>query len=110
MKSHVFPFSKRKGTPAATMDGQVQSREIRDRAARADTLNAELAQSFAKSRVGTTAGALIEGRRIEGRLTGLTGRYLRVELDGDDHLMNQIVPVRIAGLTNGRVNAEVIEQ
>lgn len=110
MKSHVFPFSKRDGTPAATMDGQVQSAEIRDRAARAETLNAELARSFAESRVGTSAGALIEGRRIEGRLTGVTGRYLRVELDGEDSLMNQIVPVRIRGITSGGVSAEVVTE
>jgi len=110
MKTHVFPYSKRSGTPAATMDGQVHSREIRERAARADTLGDELARSFAAGRVGTIAGALIESRRIEGRLTGFTGRYLRVELDGDEQLMNCIVTVRITGLTSGGVSAEVIDE
>ena len=31
MKTHIFPFSRREGTPAATMDGQVHSKDIRDR-------------------------------------------------------------------------------
>ncbi len=110
MKTHVFPYSKRAGTPAATMPGQVRSREIRERAARAEALGNELARSYAESRIGTRAAALIESRRVEGRLTGFTGRYLRVEIDGDDHHMNCIVPVRITGLTSGGVSAEVMDE
>ncbi len=107
MKTHVFPFSRREGTPAATMDGQVHGKDIRERVTRANALGASLAHDYALSRVGTRAGALIESRRIEGRLTGFTGRYLRVVLDGEDHYMSRVVPVRITGLSSAGVTAEV---
>jgi len=107
MKTHVFPFSRREGTPAATMVHQAHSRDIRRRVARANELSVSLARDYARSRVGTRAGALIESRRIEGRLTGFTGRYLRVVLEGEDHYINRVVPVRITGLSGKGVTAEV---
>ncbi len=108
LKTHVFPFSRREGTPAATMDGQVESREIRRRVARSKEVGGELARAFAAGRVGTRATALIETRRAEGRLTGFTGRYLRVFTDGPDTLMNRLLPVRITGLVAGGVSAEIL--
>ncbi|MHC4473011.1 MAG: tRNA (N(6)-L-threonylcarbamoyladenosine(37)-C(2))-methylthiotransferase MtaB, partial [Planctomycetota bacterium] len=108
MKTHVFPFSPRRGTPAAEMRDRVMSREIRLRVAAADKEGRRLAREFARSRIGRRAEVLVESRRERGLLTGFSGRYVRVFLEGPDDLVGRVVPMRITALTTGGVLGEVI--
>jgi len=55
MKVHVFPFSRRDGTPAATMPDQVPPEVIRERVHILSHLERELAEQFYLSRVSGTA-------------------------------------------------------
>ena len=55
MKVHVFPFSRRDGTPAATMPDQVPPEVIRERVHILSHLERELAEQFYLSRVNGTA-------------------------------------------------------
>ncbi|MCB1282592.1 MAG: hypothetical protein KDB18_13805, partial [Salinibacterium sp.] len=92
-----FPYSTRRGTPAATMPDHVPSNEIHRRKQVMADLDDLMARRFKESFLGETVPILFEERRAPGgdRLTGLSDRFLRVEASGPDALMNQIVPVTL---------------
>jgi threonylcarbamoyladenosine tRNA methylthiotransferase MtaB len=107
MKTHVFPYSPRRGTPAAERKDPVPSAEIRRRVAVCDEEGQRLAGEYAASRIGTEAVVLVETRRLGGMLTGFTGRYLRAFFEGGDESMGEMVKVRVTGIRPGGVTAEV---
>nr|WP_152825163.1 tRNA (N(6)-L-threonylcarbamoyladenosine(37)-C(2))-methylthiotransferase MtaB [Fertoeibacter niger] len=93
---HVFPFSPRKGTPAARMP-QVQGPLIRDRAARLRAAgDAALARHLA-AQVGVTHRVLLEGPRM-----GRTEQFTEVDF-ATDQPEGQIVTARVVGVAAGRL-------
>jgi len=74
---HVFPFSKRRGTPAATMDGQVEGHVIKERCRVLRELGARKKREFYGRFVGRTVPVLVERR---GR--GTAANYMPVVLEG----------------------------
>jgi threonylcarbamoyladenosine tRNA methylthiotransferase MtaB len=93
---HVFPFSPRKGTPAARMP-QVKGPLIRERAARLRAAgDAALARHLA-AQVGMTHRVLLEGPRM-----GRTEQFTEVDF-ASDQPEGQIVSARIAGMAAGRL-------
>ncbi len=96
-RMHIFPYSGRPGTAAATMSGKCPASVIHTRKKALEELACELALAYKKPFVGETVGVLVETSRDRfGRLCGFTGRYLRVVFDGPDELRGRILPVRIA--------------
>lgn len=81
-KMHVFPYSKRKGTPAASYMNQVDEQQKKERAHRMQLLADEKAQNFHKAFVGKTVEVLFETKHNE-VADGLTGNYIRVYVDAD---------------------------
>ena len=61
MRLHVFPYSRREGTPAAKRTDQISPEIKHDRASRLRTLGIELAKKDRKARKGTTELCLVEG-------------------------------------------------
>ena len=61
-KIHVFPYSKREGTPAATRSDQVPPEIMRQRAAQLRELSDELRDSDFASRMGTEELVIVESR------------------------------------------------
>ncbi len=57
---HVFPFSKRPGTPAARMTNQIAPEVIKDRAARLRVVGQEVLGQFLTEKIGTTINVLAE--------------------------------------------------
>ena len=76
-KIHVFPFSARKGTPAATMPGKVDSALIKNRAQRLQNLDNQLQENFRKRFIGHRVGVLVESLRPP---RGRCERYFMVDL------------------------------
>ncbi len=94
---HVFRYSPRKGTPAATYPNQVPSHISSTRSREMISLGDELSTSFRKRMHGKSKNVLIEGSR-EGKdnlLAGFTDNYLRVLVDVPDSAINQILPVKL---------------
>ena len=79
---HVFPYSERPGTPAASMPGSVPVRVRRERARRLAALAREKRAAFAAAAVGRTAEVLVERVSADGTASGWTGEYLRAEIPG----------------------------
>lgn len=79
-RMHVFPYSRRKGTPAASMPDQVAPEVKKDRVHRMQQLADQKAAEFHAAFLGRTVGVLFETAH-EGVWDGLTGNYIRVYTD-----------------------------
>ena len=96
MKVHVFPFSPRKGTPAAEFPDQVHPEVRKERVRILGELERDLAEDFYKSLVGTDVEVLVERESAErpGWLRGTDRRYAPVELPGTPDEISQFVTAR----------------
>ena len=104
---HIFPYSRRPGTPAASMPGQHDNatKEARSRAAIA--VAKEMSESYLRALIGTEQEVLFE--EAEGGLwTGHAMNYVKVWAEGED-LHNQVKKVKIAELHKEGVMGAVIE-
>ena len=102
---HVFPYSRRAGTPAASMPGQLSRAEKADRSARAVAAAAELHREFLTAMCGTEQDVLFE--QIEdGWFTGHAPNGMKVYARGED-LHNTVRRVRIEGLQEEGLRGEI---
>jgi threonylcarbamoyladenosine tRNA methylthiotransferase MtaB len=93
---HVFPYSDRRGTEAATMDSPVDDCVVRRRSRRLRELGRRKNRAFREALVGTAHEVLVlETRDATGRLVGLTGNYVEVAFAGPDALKRSLQRVRI---------------
>jgi len=85
-KIHIFPFSPRKGTPAAEMADRVPAEVKNERCDRLAQLEAELRTTYFQSLVGRRLTVLIEGQGeiAPGRYAGTSCRYAPVEIAGEN--------------------------
>ena len=72
---HAFPYSKREGTPAATMEDQVPEAVKKTRVALLKSLGQKGLQKFAEQMIGKPAEILIE-REEDGYYLGFTNEYI----------------------------------
>ena len=101
---HIFPYSIRPGTPAASM-AQVPKAVKEDRAARAAAAAEEMRRDYLLGCVGRTFDVLYE-QRLDGRYQGHAPNYTAVAAPGDG-LRNRVVPTRITGVENGLLLGEL---
>ena len=87
---HIFPYSRRPGTRAAVMPGQVQDSIKTERVKRLEALCEELHSEFTRSCKGMTGYVLWEGAEKGGKMAGYTGNYLRVERPFDPEKIGTI--------------------
>ena len=103
---HVFPYSRREGTPAARMPDQHNNATKEDRASRAAQVAAELETAYDEAMIGQTYPVLFE--QIEhGHFTGHAPNYVKVYAKGEG-LHNVIKHVRITGLFRDGVVGEIL--
>ena len=107
---HIFPYSRRSGTPAAKMPGQLTQAEKEQRAARASQVEAELRRNYNQAMVGTIQQVLFEQTNSEGLWTGHAPNYVFVEAPfHGGSLQNQVLPVRITEVTESGVRGVLLE-
>ena len=92
---HVFPYSRRPGTRAATMPDQVQDSLKTARVARLEELSAALHEAFVAANRGLPERVLWESTVRDGRMSGYTGNYIRVEKPYDPALVNTVEDIII---------------
>ena len=103
---HVFPYSRRKGTPAASMPDQIEKSEKERRAALAGETAAALHKAYLLRQLGTEPEVLFE-QPEKGYFTGHTMNYVKVYVRGEN-LRNALRRVRITELLEDGVLAELI--
>ena len=102
---HVFPFSKRKGTPAAAFPGQVPPQVIRARCHALRELGEKKRDSFSRSFLGQRLKVLVEGKRDResGLLKGFSENYISILLTGGEELINREVEAEVTEVRDGKV-------
>jgi threonylcarbamoyladenosine tRNA methylthiotransferase MtaB len=95
---HVFPYSKRPGTPAALMAEQVAPEVIKERAAQLRALGSIKLEAFTRSFIGRELEVVVEGGGKGGILRGISGNYLSIRFNGDPALVGKAVTVRLVGV------------
>lgn len=108
-KMHIFPYSKRKGTPAESMPDQVDEAVKSERAARLAAVDEELHQEMLQSMLGKTEEVLFEQPVDVGYMEGLCGPYLRVVVPASPELAGEICQVKITGVQDDWLRGEILE-
>ncbi|RMF06038.1 MAG: tRNA (N(6)-L-threonylcarbamoyladenosine(37)-C(2))-methylthiotransferase MtaB [Chloroflexi bacterium] len=99
-KLHIFRYSRREGTAAARMRGQIPSKVMQARSRQMHSLNARLEETFRQKFVGRTMPVLWESHEPYGfgeQWSGLTGNYLRVitQTSPNAQLRNRVLPAQL---------------
>ena len=92
---HIFPYSRRAGTPAASRKDQVQDSVKTLRVQRLEALCQELHEEFVSAHKGLTGKVLFESTDRNGMIEGYTENYIRVTAPYDSAAINNIVEIEI---------------
>ncbi len=104
-KVHVFPYSRRKGTKADEMEGQIPDATKKNRAQRLIRLSHELEQAYQEKWIGKVLDVLIEttdGKTSEGH----TSNYLKVKVKGK-YPSEEVLPVMVTSCDGNICYGEV---
>ena len=92
---HVFPYSRRPGTPAAKMPGQVTERVKHERVLALEGLCASLHEDFVRQNRGIRERVLFESKEKDGNMSGYTGNYIRIVRPYDEALVGRLTDIII---------------
>lgn len=92
---HIFPYSRRAGTPAAERKDQVQDCVKTKRVHMLEDLCATLHQEFLDANKGVCEKVLFESTDRKGMMEGYTGNYIRVSRPYDAGLIGKIVDITV---------------
>ncbi len=93
-KMHVFPYSQRKGTKAATMENQVETAKKEERSRKLIELSNQNEQEFLNKYIGTNVEVLFEQEDKE-YIKGHTKNYLEVAVNKGEAQENDLKYVKI---------------
>ncbi len=102
---HVFPFSKRPGTAAASMPGHLSGTVKKQRAEQLRCLGEEKLAAFAGRFIGRELEVVVEGGRQDGQLKGMTRSYLEAKFAGPATLVGKVVTVGAVAADGGKIHA-----
>ena len=105
---HVFPFSKRPGTPAATLPEQVPGHISRKRAERLRLLAEDKYRCFAEGFIGQDLEVIVESGTKAGLSKGLTSNYLEVWFRKESSSAGQCARVMPLGWEAGVLHGEIL--
>ena len=112
LDAHVFAYSKRTGTPAATYDGQVPESVKRERSERLISIKNEVRDAVLERIVtlGTPLDVIVEAKNSDGTYTAHSDSYVEVILKprGCENLQGERVMVAPVSHKNGIVYGEIL--
>ena len=97
---HVFKYSPRKGTPAATMENQVDPSTKHDRSEKLLQLNEENFNKFGQKMLDKEFNVLFEQKVGDNKYEGITENYVKVIVESDNDISEQILKVKIKDVKN----------
>jgi len=108
---HVFTYSERDNTPAATMDGAVPNNVRAKRSKMLRGLSVKKRRAFYESQIGTTRTVLFECENREGYIHGFTENYVKVKMHWNPELVNTLQEVKLLSIDeDGLVKAEFTQK
>jgi threonylcarbamoyladenosine tRNA methylthiotransferase MtaB len=110
-KIHIFPYSTRRGTDAATYTDQVPAAIRQQRVEQLEALGLELRDQYYRQLIGRKLQLLAENPpapEITDRMLGTACRYAVVEFPGTTKLRKQFVDVQVTELRDGQLQGIVV--
>lgn len=104
---HIFKYSKRRGTKAAEMEGQIDDTVKHERSKRLIESGKKLRDSYTDKFIGGVKEVLFEQEELVGGVkyfTGFTKEYVKVAVLSEEDLTNHIINVNV----KGRLNDEIL--
>jgi threonylcarbamoyladenosine tRNA methylthiotransferase MtaB len=92
---HVFTYSERDNTPAATMDGVVPNKVRNKRSKMLRGLSVKKRRAFYESQIDNELTVLFEGENKEGYINGFTENYVKVKAPWNPELVNSLHKVKL---------------
>jgi len=105
---HVFKYSPRRGTPAASFPGQVPVKEKEKRSRRLIAVGRELAADYHRKFIGKKVDVLFEEAAGD-KITGFTEHYVRVSAPGSPELLGKIAPVAVTAVSAEGLEGTIVE-
>ena len=99
---HVFSYSERPGTQALKIEHSVTPEEKHKRSQRLLALSDEKTVAFYERHIGQNVLALMEKAKAGVPMHGFTDNYIRVEIESDDSLDNQLVSLKLIGFNEDK--------
>ena len=107
---HVFTYSERENTVAATMDGVVPKKVRSKRSKMLRGLSVKKRRAFYESQIGTKRTVLFESENKEGYIHGFTENYVKVKAPWNPELVNTLHEVELTKIdTDGLVRFEFVK-
>src|SRR5690606_19208601 len=104
---HVFTYSARENTVAATMDGSVPGSQRADRSKMLHSLSDKKRRKFYQDNLSTESVVLFENDVEGGMMHGFTQNYIRVSTKYDPVLINELKTLKLVSINEkGLVEAE----
>lgn len=107
--AHIFPYSKRAGTPAATMSGQIAPEEKARRARLLEERQEKIVGAVNAARVGQTVSVLFETAE-DGVWSGHAEDFTPVYVKAGGDLRGVIADVKVTGFDGEKLNAELLKR
>ena len=104
---HIFPYSRRPGTPAAEMPGQLPNAVKEERSRRAIAVAQDMSETYRRGLIGTAQAVLVEGMEGE-HSVGHAMNYVKIYIPGA-YPRNEIQTVAVKSLYGDGVTGEVIQ-
>jgi len=96
---HVFPYSRRTGTPAARMTDQVDDEVKHERVHKLIELSEKMQLAYAERHVGEVLDVIPEreqkGNEGKGFIMGYSDNYISIVFEGSEELIGQICRVKV---------------
>lgn len=105
---HIFPYSRRPGTPADKMPGQLGNAVKESRSREAIAVATEMKKAYLQALIGSTQDVLFEEKE-DGLFAGHAPNYVKIYVDGEN-LHNEIRAVAVTGLYKDGLIGDMIEE
>ena len=107
-KIHVFPFSLRKGTKAEELPNHIDGSIKKKRVKELINLSKELEIAYMNKFIDKQMIFLPEIYK-DGYLIGHTGNYLQIKAEGNNHLLNELVTVKLKDIHYPYIIGEIVK-
>lgn len=98
---HIFPYSPRNGTPAATMEQQVSPQIKDERVKELTNVSQMIQEEILEAYVGKTVKVLFEQNYKDDLYEGHTESYMKVHCKSKQNLINSVNSIKITGIIDG---------
>ena len=97
---HVFPYSPRKGTPAADLPGRVPVEQIMARLERAKAIRDRSIMDFARGLIGHQESILVERQCSEDAYEGLSTNFARIHFRSKENMIGKFCRVQVSSVSD----------